>query len=207
MGSTRQYDFITGVESSALPTAADPVEDDDFMTLGYANANYGAGGGGGSLRWTAPAGKAPLLEEEHNVEVYKFEEGVVQEIWTSIKVPASFVAATQIFMKVPVYSPSTSNNVKMKATCYLIRKETDAIDSTTNSYTSTTGEITLSAPSKEYREIELDLTDADGEINSIDVTGGNILRVKLERDWGSESVSDTEDTRFDFSATEVKFTA
>jgi len=44
MTSIRQFDFVTGVETSTEPTAGTPTVDDDFMTLGYANENYVQGG-------------------------------------------------------------------------------------------------------------------------------------------------------------------
>jgi len=207
MPTVREYQFITGPESSSPPTVGTPTNPEDFVTLQYADANYGAGGGGGALRWTDESGKAPLLEVEHNLDVYRFASDADQELWTLIRVPDGYVAGNQVKLRILVFSPSTSGNVFMKTTAYLIREATDAIDSTTNSHNSTNSEITLSTPSKEGREIEFDLTDADGEINSIDVAVGDYIKVKLTRDWGSESSADSEDTRYIISSAVPKFTA
>lgn len=39
--ATRQYEFIVGPETSALPTVGTPSDDDDLLTLGYAEDHYG----------------------------------------------------------------------------------------------------------------------------------------------------------------------
>lgn len=38
--TTRKYDFITGIETSAAPSATDPVAASDPVTLGYADTHY-----------------------------------------------------------------------------------------------------------------------------------------------------------------------
>jgi hypothetical protein len=53
----------------------------------------------------------------------------------------------------------------------------------------------------QYRDNELDLTNATGQINSFSVSAGDILKVELTR--GTDT--DTADIRFLPSATEVKF--
>lgn len=40
MANTRQIEFITGVETATQPAAQDPVNDEDLITLGYANNSY-----------------------------------------------------------------------------------------------------------------------------------------------------------------------
>ena len=204
MTSIRQYDFVTTIESSTEPTAGTPTADDDFITKGYGDANYG-GGGGGSLKWTATAGKAPTTAEEYGMEVDLFGDDLDQQLTTYVKVPSNYVAGIQVFMKIAVYSPSSSDNILMRSTCSLIRKDTDAVGSTTNQHTSTNTELTNNL-ANEYQEMVLDLTDADGEINSIDLSAGDMIRLDLYRDSANETTSDTADLRFIRSATELKFT-
>lgn len=38
----RDYQFVTGAETATLPTATDPVDSTDLVTLSYANSNYAA---------------------------------------------------------------------------------------------------------------------------------------------------------------------
>ena len=40
MANVRQIEFITGVETATQPAAQDPVNDEDLITLGYANNSY-----------------------------------------------------------------------------------------------------------------------------------------------------------------------
>lgn len=42
--NVRKFDFVSGVETSALPAAGTPTEDDDTITLGYADDHYVQGG-------------------------------------------------------------------------------------------------------------------------------------------------------------------
>ncbi|MDZ4678393.1 MAG: hypothetical protein SGI74_12890 [Oligoflexia bacterium] len=44
---TRDYQFTTGPETPLLPTATAPTGADDFVTLGYVQANFIPSGGGG----------------------------------------------------------------------------------------------------------------------------------------------------------------
>jgi microcystin-dependent protein len=41
--ATRQIEFITGVETATQPAVQNPVNDEDLITLGYANRNYQQG--------------------------------------------------------------------------------------------------------------------------------------------------------------------
>lgn len=206
-GTIRDFNFITGPEASSPPTVGTPTNPEDFVTLEYADANYGAGGGGGALRWSAESGKAPIHEIEHNLDVFRFANESDQELWTLIRVPDGYVAGNQVKLRILIYSPSTSGNVFMKTTAYLVREATDAVDDETNSHASSNSQIALSTPSKEGREIEFDLTDADGEINSVDVAVGDYIKVKMYRDWNNESSADSEDTRYIISSAVPKFTA
>jgi len=205
MGSIREFRFITGIETSQNPAAADPSQDDDFMTKGYADSNYGGGGGGGGLVWVTPEGETPPYEDDFGN--FQFADDTSQSIRAFVQVPNGYTGGNQIIMYIAIYSPSTSNNVKMKSVTSLIQPDTDAIDSTTNQHTSTEGELTLSAPANKYRRVGLQLTDVNGQINSVDVEQGDILSVLISRDTAGESTSDTEATRFVKSGVAVKFTA
>lgn len=43
MARTREYEFIVGPETSTLPTSGTPTEDDDVVTLGYAEKHFKQG--------------------------------------------------------------------------------------------------------------------------------------------------------------------
>lgn len=165
----------------------------------------GSGGGGaGGLRWNSVDGSDVPEEEEFGELVYKFADSGGQTLQTYLKVPNSYLAGRQIKMKLALYSPSTGDNVLLRTTSSLIRKNNDAITDETNQRVSTNTELTNSV-ANQYREIECDITDSSGAINSVAVSAGDLIKVELSRVVGSESSSDSAETRFLPSATEASF--
>lgn len=162
------------------------------------------GGGGGGLVWHALSGQAPIESEENSNQVFLFDPADSQKMAVWLKVPTSYLSGRQIKMKIGVYSPSTSLNVLMRSVATLIRKNLDAASSTTNQRTSTNTQLTNSV-ANQYREVELDLTSSTGTINSVAVSAGDMIKVELDRNVASETSSDTADTRFMPTATEVTF--
>lgn len=161
----------------------------------------GAGGGGGSAgKWYELSGSAPVLEEEFSNEVYKYEAGLTQKLVMWVKVPDSYVAGRQITMYSSQYSPSTSNTMLLRTVTTLVRKNTDAADSTTNQRTSTNAALTNTV-ANQYREAEFDLTSSTGQINSVSVSPGDLIKIELSR----VSDTDTNDVRFIPNATQLKF--
>lgn len=161
----------------------------------------GSGGGGAGFVWRDLGGTAPVSGPEENGELpWYFGAGLAQELYAAVKVPQSYSAGTQIKIYVSAYSPSSSNTILMQAQSTLIRKDTDAFDSTTNQRTSTNSALTNTV-AKMIREFVLDVTDASGQINSVAVSAGDIIKVRLYR--GTDS--DTADLRMLPNATDVKF--
>ncbi len=76
----------------------------------------------------------------------------------------------------------------------------DLLSTVSNSYASTNGNLTNTV-ANQYREIELDLTNATGQINGFAVSAGDILKVELTRATGT---TDTADVRMLPSGTEFK---
>ena len=162
----------------------------------------GGAGGGAGAQWNAPDGEAPIQEEENGDRVYKYEPAgnTDQRLVLFLKVPQLYVAGSQINCYIGQYSPAASGTQLLVASTYLIRKNTDAISSVTNLHSSTNTAITNTV-ANQYREVALDLTDSSGEINSVAVSAGDLLRIELRR--GTDT--DTEEVRFVPSATEPSF--
>jgi hypothetical protein len=158
------------------------------------------GGGAGSIVWNDGVANAALASQENSQEVYLFESALGQELYTIVKVPATYSAGSQINMKIGHYSPSSSNTILLSSVSTLIRAGTDAVSSTTNQRTSTNSALTNSV-ANQLRVATLDLTDSSGQVNSVAVSAGDILLVKLTR--GTDT--DTADIRFLPYATEVTF--
>lgn len=162
----------------------------------------GGGGGGGGANWSPGAGLAPLEDEENGEKVWLFEQGQAQELNLFVRVPDSYVAGRQITCFISSYSPSSANEYNMQIVTTLIRKNNDAIDSTTNQETNDSGDLTNTV-ANQYRESEIDLTDSLGLVNSVAVSPGDILKLKLTRQ-APGGTEDTADIRFLPSGTEVK---
>lgn len=163
----------------------------------------GGGGGGGGLRWNGEDGSSPIEGVENGEAVYFFEPSLTNKLTVWLKVPQSYPGGQQITMYHSLYSPAASNNFKMRTTSYLVRKNTDATTSTTNSHIDNTGDI-LNTVANQYRESSTDLTDASGQINGVAVSSGDLIRVVLDR-IAATGTEDTEDARFVPSSTEVTF--
>lgn len=159
----------------------------------------GAGGGGGGANWQGDT-NAPIEDIEFSEKIWLYEDGESQKLSLYIKIPQGFVEGRQIKMFIGQYSPSSSNTQLLSALTSLIRKDLDAINSTTNQHSSINTAITNTV-ANQYREVSLDLTDTDGLVNGVSVEPGALLKIELTR--GSDT--DTADIRFVPSSTEVKF--
>lgn len=159
-----------------------------------------AGGGGAGAQWQPSPGNAPLSAEENGGQVYLFESGQSSKCTLFLKVPEGYTAGRQITCKIGHYSPASSLTQLLRSVTTLIRKNQDAVDSTTNQHTSTNAALTNTV-ANQLRISTLDLTDSSGEVNSVAVAAGDLLKVDLYRDTDTDS----EDIRFMPSVTEPKF--
>lgn len=161
-----------------------------------------AAGGGNGVEWYSPAGIGAAAVEEFTDKVFLFSDGGTEKIVAFIKVPQDYVAGNQITCKIGLYSPSSSNTIKLSSTAYLVRKNQDAAGSTTNSHASTNAALTNTVANM-LRETSLDLTSATGTVNAVAVAAGDALRVEVTRDSATDT--DTADIRFIPNLSEMKF--
>lgn len=171
---------------------------------GYKAGNWGSlggGGGGAGFVWRPVSGTAPVESEENGEIVRLFGAALAQELYAAIKIPQSYSAGTQIKLYVSSYSASTSNTQLFKAQSTLIRSGTDAFTSTTNQRTTTNSALTNSVANQLVQHV-LDITDSSGQINSVAVSAGDIVKVRLYRD---ATDTDTADVRLISNSTDVKF--
>jgi len=159
-----------------------------------------SGGGGSGAQWQENPGDAPTTSEENGGLVYLFEAGSTSKLNLFLKVPEGYVSGRQITAKVGHYSPSSSNTQLLKAQSTLVRDGLDAFDSTTNQRTTTNTALTNTV-AKQLRMTTLDITSSTGQINGVNVTPGDMIKVALYRDTDT----DTDDIRFVPSLTEVRF--
>lgn len=141
----------------------------------------GGGSGGGGSIWAATPGNEAFVSNEHGVRGYEFAFNGAQSIEKLYRVPASYKAGTQLFIEFPFYVRTTMLDViKMELTSVLV---TAAITSDTNSHVDdleVDGAVTTTLQNRIY-SASLEITDADGKINSIDILPGNFIKLKLSR--------------------------
>lgn len=170
---------------------------------GISPLGSGSGGGGGGANWQPVAGAGPVPDYEYNEKVWKFSPGMTQALELWVKVPSGYIAGRPITLKVHAYSPNAADQWKLQAVSTLVRKNTDAIDSTANQNTADGGDVTNTVANMLVEE-EILLSSALGTINSVAINPGDLLKVELSR-VAPAGTEDAEDLRLIPSATEVLF--
>lgn len=190
-GKAKLY-FLSGTKKLA-------IKDDTGV-----ETQFGAGGGGGGgagAAWWPVAGIAPIEADENGADVWKYAPGnFAQSLALWVTVPSSYSAGAQIRVKVRTYSPSSSGTQLLKTVSTLVRTDTDAVTSTTNQYTSTNTALTNTV-ANQLRVHTIDITNSSGQINSVAVAAGHMIKIVLSR----ATDTDTGDVRFIPSSTEVLF--
>jgi hypothetical protein len=162
----------------------------------------GAPSGGGTAVWMGDT-DAPLEEVEFNEKVWKYGSGGSQYLYLYMKVPSSYTAGVQVRMRLGLYSSASSFTIGFTSISYLYENNvTDLSTVSANTHTSTPTPLTNTV-SYAFREIVMDITDATGQINSVAIAAGDIIKVRLER---NAAQTDTADLRFIPSATEILWT-
>jgi hypothetical protein len=156
------------------------------------------------MLWYPVNGAAPTTAEENLALVDLLELNASQQLSCIVKVPSTYIAGFPITMNVSAYSPGTSNKWNLQAVTTLIRGGTDALTSTTNQNTSTSGNQT-NGTANLLRKVPITLTDISGQINSVAVSPGDILIVTLSRTAITSGSDDTNDVRILDGGTEGVF--
>lgn len=165
------------------------------LDLAIQDGDLGGGAGGGSFVWELNGDLSPLESTSNGISFYDFNSSDAQEVYALITVPDSYNAGDQIVLKdAKVSSASSSGNILMKTETGLIQ-DGGAI-ATTDLYESTNSEITISAANVLSGVGDMDLTDASGAINSVAVAAGDVLRVRLFRDFTNETASTSDSAKF-----------
>jgi hypothetical protein len=141
----------------------------------------GGGGGGGNIEFLADV-NAPLAVVENGIKVWEFDNLLAQVLYSAYRVPQSYVAGTQINLNILFYSAASSGDVFFGTTSTLIRTGIDAITASANQHGSTNVTFNCTAGTvNEPNVVVCDLTDATGQINSIAVSPGDLIKFYLVR--------------------------
>ncbi len=174
-----------------------------YVDTGAALIAVGSGGGGSSLNWIEDA-LAPVASSEYGQRVYAFADGETQYLYAAVRVPSTYTAGGQINLRGLFYGNAAANTVLMQTVATLIRTGTDAVSSTTNQRTSTNSAITLATTANRPNAFVCDLTSSTGQINSVAVSAGDLILIRLTRDTATDTA--TVDAMFPPYSSEVTFT-
>lgn len=197
--------FADSVTDPAAPTNAGEVKLYNKGSLLFIRAfggvvtPVGAAGGGGGANWQGDA----LEADEFDEKVWKFAKGDTQELDLYLKVPQGYLSGREIEAFLSFYSPSTADEFKFQIVSSLVRKNLDAINSTTNQETKVSVDFTNTV-ANQMREANIKVTSPTGTINSVGVSPGDMIRLELTRE-APGGTDDAADVRFIPSSTEVKF--
>lgn len=143
----------------------------------------GGGGGGGSIVWTAPNGTGAVKAEIEGLDVFELEKDEAQEVRCVIRVPESYEAGTQILLNLAFFSPDASFGTDvyaMRTVTTLLSPGASPFTSTTNQRNFTSDDFQTNTPN-EVQADDFELTDSNGEINSVAVAPGDLLKITLSR--------------------------
>jgi hypothetical protein len=155
----------------------------------------GGGGAGGSTAWIY-GDISPLSEFANGLDVYSFDNVSPQELFLNVVVPDSYTAGDQIqLVNSKCFIDNALDNLLFRCETTLI-KDGDSFNTTTNQHTSTNTELVLSSANVLLNVGNIDLTDGSGNINGVAVAIGDILKIRLYRDFANELTSAPEDGKF-----------
>lgn len=164
----------------------------------------GSGGGGAGANWLPVIGNGALEDIENDEKVFLFEDGQEQEISIFFKVPNGYIAGRQITLRAGFYSPGADGDASViEVTSYLVKAGTDAITSVANS-NSETATLTNDATANKLQNGSFALTSSGGQINSLAVSAGDLIKIKMKRLATSDAAdTDAESLRMIPSTTEI----
>lgn len=174
----------------------------------WAEVGSGGGGGGTTLRWYQPD-SLPALKQvlSNGMEVFTFSNTDDQIIFCKFTVPESYAPGSQIFLKNgKAFSSVTSGNFLFAATSYIFKANISGA-STPTGHASTNVQQAIDGTTNEIVTIDnIDITEADGEINSVAVAAGDTILVKLIRSASTETSGVAGDVNLDLDSFELDMT-
>lgn len=131
-------------------------------------------------------GGGPVLQEVSSIasNVYTFQDSLSQDLYVYVRVPTLYVAGRQIFLKCLHYhvAASATQLISAQSTLYKVGED---VTGSVNQYSSTNSAQT--GASGILCASSMDLTNSSGQINSVAVAAGDLIKVRVFR--GSDSSS------------------
>jgi len=139
------------------------------------------GGGGGSLELFAGDDPAPTEVVKYGIKCLEFETGADQHIMFSYQVPAGYIAGNQIKVFAKFFCEADDSDDVLLESETSLRSDGDILSVPSANVHASTGAAIEQDVVNEMEILELDLTDASGEINSVAVVPGDLLVVAITR--------------------------
>lgn len=160
----------------------------------------GGGGGAGGLIWyTSTDQPGPATEYLTNLEFDVYPASGFVYKWAILNVPDSYVAGNQITLKkgvCVVNSTDTGKDIHFKVQSYLLRVG-QSFSTLADTDVSTNPEIAVGGTANIGLAVgDIDITNEDGEIDSIAVSPGDRILMQFYRSTDTETVSVPEDVLF-----------
>lgn len=186
-----QYTLIKSLLASGVPT---PAAGKIAIFLDSADGQYkkkdstgavtrfGSGGGSSYLDLFAPDDGTGAIETRVGFhKALTFAVGQAQKVVGLVKVPSSYVAGSQITMKLDGFTLSTTgaSTKTLAFTASLVRDGVDPIGTTTNQ---NTGSISFipQASGNVITTQTINLSDSTGKINAVAVSPGDEIEIILQ---------------------------
>jgi len=188
-----KFESYPDVSKPANGNAGRAIWNETFNALNIDNGTswvpVGSGSGVGAyLAFYPDPGGSPVEVEDAGLVYFDFEDEEDQILWGFLKIPSGYQAGQQLKLKMDVESDETgSAQLIMQTQSYLVRAGTDAMSANSNSHTDT---ASYSPGAVAVTELELDLTDASGQVNGVAVSAGDILKVAISKptDTSTENI-------------------
>ena len=157
----------------------------------------GGGGGGSSLVWEKSGDISPLSEYIDGIHLENFGKDDIQEVYCFITIPDSYRSGKQIKLSNGAFFlNNVSGTIKFALETTLIRPGVTVLGSYPDKHFSTNLEVSAPTTANTLKTIgDLDLTSSTGQINGKAVIKGDMLRVRLFRDFNDESDPAIEDAK------------
>ncbi len=180
-------ELIVGTNGKVLTAASGEA-------TGMKWADPGGGGGPGTLQWYIGSSNPPLdvviTGGSNNGNMVKsFDYLDDSTMFCKIKVPQSYVAGTQIFLKRgQSFSADNAGNFLFRTKTFILRAGLSGTLSAITPYTSTNAQQAVNGSVNLITAVsDIDLTDASGQVTGVAVVAGDVLLVQFYRATSAET--------------------
>jgi hypothetical protein len=159
--------------------AFDTDKKQSFIDTGTQWVPFGAGGGGGSLKWVE-GDNSPAFEHKAPHDVYTFTESDSNVLRVLLYVPSGFSSGTIPTLKCIFTAPNTGTYI-FDAKAYLIKADVTDIFALGIPHTDTQGITILGGEENTAKKVKFDLASALGEINTVPIAEEDLIFVEIIR--------------------------